>query len=75
MLLYCTAIDDTLPGFIDYSYKHVLPACFNAPLEASFDLNDGHSFLVSCQYRCKKQPTKYRKIGGGGGGGGGGGEG
>ena len=41
--VYCAATDD---GFVDYSYKHVLPACFIAPLESSFDFNDGHSFLV-----------------------------
>lgn len=46
MLVYCAATDDALPGFMDYSYKHILPACFIAPLESSFDFNDGHSFLV-----------------------------
>lgn len=44
--VYCTATDDALPGFMDYSYKHILPACFIAPMDASFDFNDGHSFLV-----------------------------
>ena len=46
MYVHCTATGDTLPGFVEYSYKHILPACFIAPLEASFDLNDGHAFLV-----------------------------
>ena len=46
MLVYCAATDDALPGFMDYSYKHILPTCFIAPLESSFDFNDGHSFLV-----------------------------
>lgn len=40
------ASDDVVPGFVDYSYKHILPTCFIAPLESSFNLNDGHSFLV-----------------------------
>ena len=36
-----------LPGFVEYTYKHILPACFLAPLRATFDLNDGYAFLVS----------------------------
>ena len=46
MLVCYAATDDALPGFMDYSYKHILPTCFIAPLESSFDFNDGHSFLV-----------------------------
>ncbi len=40
------AAEGTLPGFVEYMYKHILPACFLAPLKPTFDLNDGHSFLV-----------------------------
>ena len=39
--------DGVFPGFTEYMYREVLPACFMAPLKASFDLNDGHSYLVS----------------------------
>jgi exportin-T len=35
-----------MPGFVDYMYKNILPACFLAPLEPNFDLNDGNSFVV-----------------------------
>ena len=42
-----TVFEDVLPGFVEYSYNHILPACFIAPLESTFDLNDGYSFLVS----------------------------
>ena len=46
MFLSAVGRGDKLPGFIPVVYKHVLPACFEAPLNASFDLNDGHSFMV-----------------------------
>ena len=39
--------EGVLPGFVEYTYKHILPACFLAPLRATFDLNDGYAFLVS----------------------------
>ena len=45
-LCLITGAEGTLPGFPDYMYKHIVPACFLAPLKMTFDLNDGHSFLV-----------------------------
>ena len=36
-----------MPGFVDYMYKTILPACFLAPLKPTFELNDGNSFVVS----------------------------
>ena len=42
-----SAPDDAMPGFVDYMYKNILPACFLAPLRPSFDLNDGTAFIVS----------------------------
>ena len=50
--IYCIAARDDigsgegLPGFVEYSYKHILPTCFIAPLKCTFDFNDGHSFMV-----------------------------
>lgn len=35
-----------MPGFVDVLYKHIVPACFGAPLRQGFDLNDGNAFLV-----------------------------
>lgn len=35
-----------MPGFVDVLYKHIVPACFGAPLQHSFDLNDGNAFVV-----------------------------
>ena len=32
---------------MDYVYKTIVPACFIVPMKSSFDLNDGHTFLVS----------------------------
>ena len=45
-LYLISGAEGTLPGFVDYMYKHIVPACFLAPLKITFDLNDGHSFLV-----------------------------
>jgi exportin-T len=35
-----------MPGFVDYMYKNILPACFLAPLKSTFDLNDGNTYVV-----------------------------
>ena len=40
------APEGAMPGFVDYMYKNILPACFLAPLKPTFDLNDGNSFVV-----------------------------
>ena len=48
-LLSCSSGGDgILPGFTEYLYREILPACFLGPLQATFDLNDGHTYLVSC---------------------------
>ena len=40
----------SLAGFMDYVYKTIIPACFIVPMKSSFDLNDGHTFLVSTKH-------------------------
>ena len=42
----CAGGGDKMPGFVDVLYKHIVPACFGAPLQHSFDLNDGNAFVV-----------------------------
>ncbi|CAB1346356.1 unnamed protein product [Coregonus sp. 'balchen'] len=32
-------------GFPDFIYKHIVPACFLAPLKPSFDLTDAQTVL------------------------------
>lgn len=34
-------------GFPDFIYKHIVPACFLAPLKPTFDLADAQTVLVS----------------------------
>lgn len=34
-------------GFPDFIYKHIVPACFLAPLKPTFDLSDAQTVLVS----------------------------
>lgn len=39
-------------GFADFVYKHIVPACFLAPLKQTFDLADAQTVLVSAsEYR------------------------
>lgn len=33
-------------GFADFVYKHIVPACFLAPLKETFDLTDAQTVLV-----------------------------
>ena len=33
-------------GFADFVYKHIVPACFLAPLKQTFDLADGQTVLA-----------------------------
>lgn len=40
------AQEGVMPGFVEYMYKNILPACFLAPLKDTFDFNDGNSFVV-----------------------------
>ncbi|KAL7867607.1 hypothetical protein SRHO_G00089910 [Serrasalmus rhombeus] len=37
---------DGLVGFPDFIYKHIVPACFLAPLKPTFDLSDAQSVLT-----------------------------
>ncbi|XP_023808441.1 exportin-T [Oryzias latipes] len=37
---------DGLVGFSDFIYKHIVPACFLAPLKPSFDLSDAQTVLT-----------------------------
>ncbi|KAL5516022.1 hypothetical protein EMCRGX_G001278 [Ephydatia muelleri] len=40
------ACEGGLHGFPEYMYKHILPACFLAPLRSTCDLNDGNAYLM-----------------------------
>ncbi|XP_036375884.1 exportin-T isoform X2 [Megalops cyprinoides] len=37
---------DGLVGFPDFIYKHIVPACFLAPLKPTFDLSDAQTILT-----------------------------
>ncbi|KAH9494515.1 hypothetical protein Btru_042329 [Bulinus truncatus] len=37
---------DAFPGFPEFIYKEIVPACFMAPLKPTFDLADGQTTLV-----------------------------
>lgn len=38
--------DSSIPGFLEFIYDRILPACFHAPLKPTFDLNDGQTNLA-----------------------------
>lgn len=40
-------------GFPDFIYKHIVPACFLAPLKPTFDLADAQTVLVSVGRWCR----------------------
>ncbi|XP_066580703.1 exportin-T isoform X2 [Amia ocellicauda] len=37
---------DGLVGFADFIYKHIVPACFLAPMKPTFDLSDAQTILA-----------------------------
>ncbi|KAK3738804.1 hypothetical protein RRG08_035683 [Elysia crispata] len=37
---------DALPGFPEFIYKEIIPACFEAPMKPTFDLSDGQTTLA-----------------------------
>lgn len=47
LLFLFTGGKDGLVGFPDFIYKHIVPACFLAPLKPTFDLSDAQTVLVS----------------------------
>ncbi|KAG0723542.1 Exportin-T [Chionoecetes opilio] len=38
--------DSGPPGFVEFLYTQVVPACFSAPLKTTFDLNDAQTILA-----------------------------
>lgn len=38
--------NETVPGFEQFMYEHVLPICVDGPISKEFDYSDGQSFLV-----------------------------
>lgn len=46
MLLFFSGGKDGPVGFADFVYKHIVPACFLAPLKQTFDLADAQTVLV-----------------------------
>lgn len=54
-VLWWTGGKDGMVGFPDFIYKHIVPACFLAPLKTTFDLSDAQTVLVSsCTTRLLK---------------------
>uniref|UniRef100_W5NIE0 Exportin-T n=1 Tax=Lepisosteus oculatus TaxID=7918 RepID=W5NIE0_LEPOC len=44
--LWATGGKDGLVGFVDFIYKHIVPACFLAPMKPTFDLSDAQTVLA-----------------------------
>jgi hypothetical protein len=56
------AQEGVMPGFVDYMYKNILPACFLAPLKSTFDLNDGNTYVVFIKNIQELQPKPLRQY-------------
>ena len=48
--LCCVGDGQVVVGFDTFIYKSVVPSCFLAPLKAEFDLRDGQTVIVSCDF-------------------------
>lgn len=46
LLIWPAGGKDGMVGFPDFIYKHIVPACFLAPLKPTFDLSDAQTVLV-----------------------------
>ena len=48
MDLYISLAGDKggLAGFEEFMYKHIVPACFMAPMKPTFDLSDGQTVIA-----------------------------
>ncbi|XP_077449465.1 exportin-T isoform X2 [Stigmatopora argus] len=51
-----------MAGFADFSYKHIVPACFLAPLKPTFDLSDAQTALTLSEVAVTLK-TVYAKQG------------
>ena len=45
MLLILIGAGDPMSGFLEFTYKEVIPVCFIVPIQA-FDMDDAQAFLV-----------------------------
>ena len=49
MVLLCcnvVAAEASMLGFSEFIYKHIVPACFTAPMKPTFDLTDAQTVQV-----------------------------
>lgn len=64
VLMFCCLLigpaggKDGMVGFPDFIYKHIVPACFLAPLKPTFDLSDAQTVLVSFCSRVQPADTR-----------------
>lgn len=49
-------------GFPDFIYKHMVPACFLAPLKPTFDLSDAQTVLVSFCTKLQLKNTTFNSL-------------
>ena len=44
-IFYCAVVNNSVPGFVEFAYKEIVPVCFIVPVQA-FDMDDAQAFLV-----------------------------
>jgi len=45
-------------GFNEFTYKHIIPACFLAPMKPTFDLSDAQTIQVFNAYDCDRKTNR-----------------
>uniref|UniRef100_A0AAZ3S510 Exportin-T n=1 Tax=Oncorhynchus tshawytscha TaxID=74940 RepID=A0AAZ3S510_ONCTS len=53
---------DGMAGFPDFIYKHIVPACFLAPLKPSFDLTDAQTVLTLSECALTLKMIHLRRV-------------
>ena len=49
-----TGSGETVPGFLEFTYKEIIPVCFLVPIQA-FDTEDAQAYLVNTFHEFQNQ--------------------
>jgi len=58
MCVDAIASEPSMLGFNEFTYKHIIPACFLAPMKPTFDLSDAQTIQVFNAYDCDRKTNR-----------------